>query len=217
MAKLSDFYGRVAPYALGVPDSLMEQAVRDACIEFCSTTLLMQQMLDPITVVEGTVEYELSSPVTDTVVTMVSEVWHGTRKLELPIVDNIYPVGAFDVTQADSANSLSWYYHIEPTQILRVFPKPTAAATTYTLTVRAALKPTRTAQTVPDVLYDEWAEAIAASALSKILMLPGQSFSDPKAATFYSMLAAKGMADGLIDTTRAYSRVGMRVSPVRFA
>lgn len=217
MAKLSDFYSRITPYVLGCSDPLMEQAVRDACIDFCSSTLFLQKMLDPISLVSGVAEYELSPPDGDTAIVQVSEVWHGQRRLNLPITDNIYPVGAFDTTKAQVFGDPIWYYHIEPTIPLRVYPIPDEAATEEQLTVRVSVRPTNDAKTVDDVLYDDWAGAIAASAMSKLFMVPHQPFSDPKMAAFYDMLASRQFGDATIDVKRGYSKVGMRVTPVRFA
>ena len=94
-----------------------------------------------------------------------------------------------------------------------VWPAPAVACT---MIYRYSLRPTETAATIPDMVYNLYAEAIAMGAKSKLLALPEKSWSNPKLAAQYTSEFRGQINRAKIYRQRAAITAGQRVSPVWF-
>jgi len=131
---------------------ILENAVRDACIEFCKRTRLLVERVD-VTVVAGESVVALT-PTTD----LHWEVLEVRR-------DNTWltPLNRHDVLIGvyGTQTGAPQYYYLEGDRSLVLAPVPDANET---LTSLVSLRPTDTATTVADVLYSDYREPIAAGA-----------------------------------------------------
>jgi len=177
---LSAFLPYVLPHAYGCPDPTAEQAVRDACIEFCSKSSLIQAV-DTQTLVAGLAEYAVGTPAGQDL-SQVLSVSLGAIMLS-PVAPSDVRHGAalragVDSTVAPFSGPPALYYQITPTdRVLYLWPVP---ADTGALAIKASYAPSRTATEVDDVLFDDWAYEIACGALARLLSMPAQVFSNPK-------------------------------------
>ena len=62
MASIETLHPLVAPEVLGCPSITIDSAILRAAIEFCEKSTAWRELLDPITVVDGTAEYALTIP-----------------------------------------------------------------------------------------------------------------------------------------------------------
>lgn len=85
-----------------------------------------------------------------------------------------------------------------------------------TLPIRAALQPERSASRVPDFLYEDHREAIAAQALSRLLLQSRVDWANPELAGVYRQDYANAVNEQKVRQARDYSDQPQRIQPVRF-
>ena len=163
-----------------------EQTVLSACIEFCHQTLLIQD-LTTMKVEAGVQDYTIDVP-SNMVLIKVLGVIHVDKWLTPNSVENVRSGLALrgsvgDAVVAEAAPKV--YFQKWPNSPdISLYPVP-AETVIEGLAIRAAYAPTRSAAVVDDVLFDSWAEAIAAGAISRLLQMPSQTFSAPQLAVIY--------------------------------
>jgi hypothetical protein len=182
MATLDDFMKDVRPHIPGCPDGVALNAIRNACIRFCTDTWIIREDLKTINADADEDTYALTPAATyNTVVGIVSFLYDDVEldkktEEELDIID--YGWRTADqgtptfVTSPDSPASVT------------LNRKP-ETGTTSTMKVRVAIRPKRTATTVPDLLLSEWLSAIKYGALEELYEIPGKGWSDMKQSMWY--------------------------------
>lgn len=174
---LSEFLPYVLPSVPACPDTLAEQAVLSACIEFCRTTMLVQELTTD-TLVKDTADYTVEVPVGQTLIKVLG-VWVGDKRLSPTTIETVRSGLALRGSTAKeqvSNNAPQVYFQKTPTsQEISVYPVP-AEPYSDGLAIRAAFAPSRTATAVADVLFDSWTEEIAWGALARLHSIPEQSF-----------------------------------------
>jgi hypothetical protein len=153
------------------------QALVDAAIDFCEETNVIQLTLDPVQTVLNDSTYNVALP-TDTEIARVVAVWHGTRELDLVAPNAVgSPLAYFPSIGADNIPSGAPASALLSTRgVLTIYPAPDAQALKM-LTVRVATRPARTATTVDDTLWYDWAEALVAGAALRVASQGGQPYS----------------------------------------
>jgi hypothetical protein len=170
MKPVSVFSPRVAPYVIGCPEPLIQQAVVDSAIQFCEDSMAIRQKLDVFLTTVGSAAYELDTP-TDQRVTRIFRVWVGDQLAHPMTAATAVPIGAtpappilYSTTRTDS------------TLELQLFPPPDRA---YAITVEVALCPVRGAKSLQDDLFNLWVDPVCYGAIGQLMQVPGQAFSDP--------------------------------------
>jgi hypothetical protein len=107
------------------------------------------------------------------------KVWYGGTLLTPAPTAEIDSILAFSSGVTGLPQQMSeprCFYELSP-GVIGVYPLP-AQTVTSILSARIATKPTRAATTLPDLLYNDWVEAIVAGARVRIHSIPGNFFSD---------------------------------------
>lgn len=180
MSALDTFLSTVRPWAPGVPDQTAFQALRGSAIEFCERTKLWKY--------ESTTAVLATDPATSTIVTPAGS---AVFDIEVALFDGqeLDPKATRDLdsilpgwrTGGIGTGNPQYITQIEQGKLTLV-PAPYADGSLY-LCLR--LKPSKTATTLPDFM-DEYAEFIGWGALGRLLTVPGQSYSNPELATYYT-------------------------------
>ena len=173
------FLTEVRPWAPGVPDPTAFKALRGAAIEFCERTKLWK--------FESTTAVLSTDPATSTITTPADSTVFDIEVAEFDGVELI-PKATRDLddimhgwrTGLVGAGQPRYITQIEQNKLTLV-PQAYADGSLY-LCLR--LKPSQTAMTMPDFMRD-YAEVIGWGALSRLLTVPGQSFSNPALAAEY--------------------------------
>lgn len=169
---------RILPHVVGCPDVTAKEALLDTAIEFCEKTLIIRQTLDPLDTESDVLEYELFAPTNQEIVYPI-QVWFKGQLLQPVAADLIKNV------QAYATETISDFVPIKgaPAQyfwlsagVLGLFPIPNKSELG-AITVRAALKPTRTATQLDDVLFNSWADALVAGTLARLHMMKDQPWA----------------------------------------
>ena len=177
------FYPLILAEAPGCPLMTVKTMINRAAAEFCDKSLAWQSDLDPIPLVSNVSEYALTLPA-DSQLVVIRE---GEIKLNGKRLTAIHTPEAIDPAVTGTP---SHYAQRTFTEVL-LYPKPVDVSGLL-LTVRAVLKPTLTAATLPDVIANRYYEAITEGAKAFLKRMPNQPWSDPAgAATAYQLFGIK--------------------------
>lgn len=208
MASLSDFLPQVLPYVAGCSRPLAELHIRNVLMDFCSFAPVVQQVLDPVTVVQGVRDYDFETD-PGTVVSDVRDVKFLGRPLAVyklgdPQVDQSgLAVGPPSGILLNASNGFS----------LNITPTDTAVGA---LQVVVATKPTPQAQSVADILLNDYGYEIGQGVVARLLKIPGQTFSNPGAAFAYEGVYLAARTNARIRAESSFGSPSSRVRPRRF-
>lgn len=203
MATLDSFLSRLMVWVPSCPRPLADQALRDAAANFCRDTEIVQRTL-VLDAQFNVRDYTPTLP-SGTKIARVLEAQYRGRPLS----------GAGEVP-TDGAIGVPLSVSSPTSSTLRLYPAPDETETSV-FTVRVALEPLRSANTVPDELFDEWAEAIVAGAGAYITSIPDQSFTNPTAAVLLAGTYAAKLSEARAEAGRARVKTSPRVRSQRFA
>ena len=200
MSALDDFLTKVRPWAPGVPDPVAYDAIRSAAIEFCERTRLWRY--------EDT--YPVSASDAGEIFAPVGAVLHDIEAVEFD-GRKLRPITTVDLDakvprwRTDPVIGLpEWYTQIEQNAIRIVPPQDGEVY------VCLRLKPDPAANDIPDFIAREYREVIGWGALGRLLMIPGQSYSNPDMAQYY-----KSLFDQKIDRLSTKGTTGQQNAPKR--
>jgi hypothetical protein len=212
MRNVTDFLPFVTPYLPGVSDPMAEQAIVSACIEFCGRSLLVQNTSWEDAVV-GESALDVEEPSMQSL-SKVLAVFHLDVKLtprSREMVARGHAARGLAITGVTTTDGTptEWFNRDPAEPVISVYPAPDTAGVG-AFTIVAALQPTRGATKVADVLYDDFAEDIAAGAIARLLLMPAQPFTAPNLAKPY-----RDQFRGAISAAATQARVGQSVASSR--
>lgn len=193
MAAYENFFPNILPEVPGVAEMVAENAVRNAVIEFCEKSLILQRDHDPITVVQNIVDYDLEPP-TGYIVVKVMKAWLENSELT-PLAPDFVREAAvynrlFSSYQANTDRPRAFLQKDERTVSLWGVPDKNYKSG---LTMRVALKPTRASTVVEDVILEDYAETIASGALYRLMMSAGKPYTNAELAAVHKGLFQQGI------------------------
>lgn len=208
MKAISSFMSRILPHVAGCPDVVAQEALVDTAIEFCEKTLVVQQTLDPVSTQAGIIEYSLDAPTNEMVVAPVSA-WYKTTLLQPVSAQEIRNVQAYSVAFSPQENSPTYYFWTAPGTV-GLYPIPSTSEPSV-ITVRAALKPTRDATTLEDVLYDDWIDTLVAGTLARLHMMKDTNWASADRALIHSREFRVGVQRARIESSMGRIRTSVSV------
>ena len=181
---------RLQPSVPGCPRQTITQYVRDAAIRTCERTLAWRYQQPTFNLTPGTYVYNYSKPA-DTQVHALLGAMLNDDPLDVLTLDQalaLYPAWADKYTTsgdiAEFGSQPRSITQISPHQFT-VLPLPDAERT-YTMRMFYALKPTRDAGGMDEVMFDELEDVITHGALQHLLVLPKAHWSDRELAAYHS-------------------------------
>ena len=177
MAAYSSLVKEVLPYVPMCPDTLVEQNIRAAAIEFCERSKAYILDMDPFTTISGVYEYDFEIPSGTEVHQILYMTEDGNdmdpispRSLELNYPD-----------WRDRTGNPHVYLQKTPTTFW-VVPVPSGARQ---VIVSVALKPSRTSNNIDTTISNQYRDAIIYGALYRLLRMPSREWTDVNAAREY--------------------------------
>ncbi len=207
MTPYEDFLPYVLPYIDNVAAPQAVQQIRAAAIEFCEKTLIWRETVLGNTSPE-VAEYTLPTPTDARVASLVS-LYVNRYKLQQNNVDNM------------SSRRLQWndikgapVYYLEDGQGgYRLTPVPDVELPTSAI---VAYAPTRTSAELPDVVFERWAEVIAAGAMSRLHSQMGQPYFNGDMARLRLREYSIGVAKAQAEVNSGNGRSRSSVTPFSF-
>lgn len=203
MTPISSFRPRVAARIPSASDPLIDLAVLDACIDFCEQSRAVRGMLDTFTTTAGTSEYDLLA-VNEQAVSRILRVWVDDTEIG-GMDDNNTPSPTYQTQSTPQAFS-----NPEP-EVLALHPTPDKA---YTINLRVALRPTRSATQVRDELFERHVETIVNGALARLYSMPGEPFFNTQLASAHAAGFKIGINAAMLDASKGRTSTQLRVTPV---
>ena len=210
MATYSSLVKEVLPYVPLCPDSLVEQNLRSATIEFCERSKAYILDMDPFNTISGVYEYDFEIP-SGTEVHQVLYMTYDGRDMD-PISPRSLELNYPD--WRDRTGNPHVYLQKTPTTFW-VVPVPSGSDQ---IIASVALKPTRSSNNIDTTISNTYRDAIIYGALYRLLRMPHREWSDIGAAQEYSFqfsqeiqqaeLRARGGDLGVKRTVK-YKGIGM--------
>lgn len=177
MAAYSSLVKEVLPYVPLCPDSLVEQNLRSATIEFCERSKAYILDIDPLNTISGVYEYDFDIP-TGTEVHQVLLMTHDGNDM-----DPISP-RSLELNYPDWRNRTGnphVYLQKTPTTFW-IVPVPSGSKQVITT---VALKPSRTSNNIDTNISNQYRDAIIYGTLYRLLRMPNREWTDIGAAQEY--------------------------------
>ena len=174
----------ILPMVDGCPDTLVENTIRSAAIEFCERTGAYQSELDPVTTVANIYEYDLEAP-TGTIVHKI--MWATYQGADLEPISTTLLEQRKPKWRDTGYGGDPEYYVQQSKSIFWLVPVPNATIASSTI-VRAQLKPSHTSSTCDEQIMDEHRDSVVNGTLFRLLRMPGKAWSDIQGAQIYASL-----------------------------
>jgi hypothetical protein len=211
MSAYTDFLDYVMPHVPGANTNLVTHEIRNACIDFCKRSMVLQRDHDPITVVKGLIDYDFEPP-TGYLVVKVMKAWIETRELE-PVApdyiqDPVFYNPSFSGAIKKEAPPMIYVQKDERSVSVYPFPDKTIPLG---LTMRVALKPTITSTTVEDFILQDYAEVIASGTLFRLLASPNKPYTEPQLSLAHNQMFMSGINLARQAAARGHVRANQQV------
>ena len=177
MAAYSSLVKEVLPYVPLCPDSLVEQNIRSAAIEFCERSKAYILDMDPFNTTAGVYEYDFDVP-TGTEVHQVLYMTEDGNDMD-PISPRSLELNYPD--WRDRTGNPHVYLQKTSTTFW-VVPVPSGSKQ---IIASVALKPTRTSNNLDTNITNQYRDAIIYGALYRLLRIPNREWTDVGAAREY--------------------------------
>jgi len=200
---IADFVKYVRTEVPGCPEPLIEDAVMRTCIDFCTRTELLSEIIELVT-----------SATLPTYVVTPSDADLYPARLRAALKNGL-PLDKTDVAsyalRSDRSDAGSPLAYFAPTRAQITFaPIPNAAET---IELDLVLRPARDATDVPDVLYEEWVTAIAAGAKGLLLSMEGQPWANAALAAYHQNTYHTELDTASVEVASGNVGAAMHVSP----
>lgn len=211
MVTWDKFYEYVLPSVQGCPVSIVNNAIRGACIEFCEKTLIWKQDSIVNDIYEDYNLYLFAPPPSAKVVMPYRVSING---VEVQPTD-LQSLESFMPNWKEARDSRPKYYFLANDDVVRLVGTPTE--TLYgALTADVALKPSREAKTCPTFIYDDWAETIAAGALARLHAMKGKVWATPELVNHYTRIFREGISRARSKSAKSWLQESKVMLPVGF-
>jgi len=211
MSAYEDFFPYILTEVAGVPEPVAVMAIRNTCIEFCEKSLVLTRDHDPVTLVEGKTDYDLEPP-GGYIVVKVMRAWLETREITPAAPDFVTDPAVYNrlFSSYQSAPNLPQTYLQKTERTITVWPVPDKRYRNG-LTLRVALKPTRSSNEIEDVVFEDYAETIAHGALYRLMSSVGKPYTNLEMAAVHKSLFEQGLNVARNRATHGNTRVDLRV------
>jgi hypothetical protein len=208
----STFLDYVMPYVPGATVELATLEIKKTCIEFCEKTLIIQRDHDPVTVIAGIGDYDFDPPISNHLVTKIMKMWFKANEMTAVNPDEVTDPTIYNTGFAGAVptNTQPANYFQKDERTFTIYPRPKDTSSS-ALTMRVALKPSRSAILVEDVLLEDYAEEIGAGAIARLMMSPGKPYSSPNSGAIYQAKYVQGINAARQRAVRGYVRSDSRI------
>jgi hypothetical protein len=215
MKQWKDFEPFVALNVPGCAPLAIREALREAVDIFCEKTHVWQVECAPLGVFPNVADYEFPIDLDQRVVTVMS-VKYKDVPLQAVTTDDLDAAMPNWTAAGTGATAMMFRVFLDDSaQFIRLFPTPTEAVSA-SLRIRVAVKPSSSAENIPDFFYEDWRRALASGAISRLCAVPGKDYSNPDLAVFHERLFQMGMGKAMNRQASGMARIGLRVRPRRF-
>jgi hypothetical protein len=195
----------VLPFAPNCPTETAIHHIRQSAIEFCELTHAWQQDLSPVLSIAGVDEYAMGVPPGAAAVKLFAFAADGVPGA------TIDPAAGRREVAWKRQDLAAW---VIDRQTVGINPAP--ASDGIELRFMASLKPTQAATEVPEALFENHADDIAAGALYRLLRVPRQSWTDTQESAAQKTLFDAAVIRVQWRVQQGFARTARRTAAVWF-
>lgn len=184
-----DFFPLIMPLLPGCPEPTIRQHLAITAADFFTRTHLWREDIDPVYVSPGVYEYDLDA---EAFVEDLISVTVDRRELEHTDMRLIPNEQRYDT-------GFPTKYWIHSDNSIRLHPIPD---TSVVIKMAAVLRPSRAATTIPDWIFELWADTIVAGAVDRLASIPGKDWSNQPMAQHYRLHYEQGITAARVRDTR---------------
>ena len=212
MKLLSDFRRKVRLRVRQCPTVIIDEAIRDAAIEFCHFTYTWREELDAIRVRDGVSDYEIDAPPYGRLNHILYVSHSGVRIM--PTSEQL-----LDDTESgwrtSEAKVAQWYYSPDK-ETIRIALTPTETESR-ALSITATFKPKVDAIKLPNHLYDDHLEAISNGALMRLFEMSGEAWENAPGSALARALFDKAKMNEKAERLNDYNRTSsLTIRPINY-
>ena len=187
------FLDYVMPHVPGCTVNMALHEIKNTIIDFCEKSLILQETLDPVTVVRNTQDYDLE-PSKDRVVVKILKGWYKDKRLEAKGTDEINDPSVYssvinDVTPTRGDPKIVTQ---KDPRTYTLYPVPEETVTN-AVTLRVACKPVRDSDTIDDFIYEDYADTIAHGTISRLAISQDKPYFNERLAVARESLYRAGL------------------------
>jgi len=211
MTPYTNFLDYVLPDVPGCTNDLALHAVKQTVIDFCEKSLVLEVDHYPITIVRGIIDYELDPP-RDHLVTKIMKVYYKDQELAPLAIDDVRYGQFFNKNYLDAQKHEGppRFYTQKDARTVSIFPYPKETEK-LSLTLRVALKPTRTASQCDDLIFEDYAETIGHGAVTRLALSPNKPYYNVQLAGARNVMYTAGLNAARQRISRGYVRADRQV------
>lgn len=192
---ITAFYPHILAELPKAPKVLVREYIRQTCISFCEETLINRQIQTPYVTVANQRDYNFTQPTNELVYKVMSAELAGVPiDYETPEALDIHYPGWRKPTNVLQVGAPAAVTQLNATSFMLV-PTPTVSAQEIVLDV--ACKPTNTADSVADILFNEYYQEIAWGVKAQLMIMSDKPWTNAAQGVAYG----KMFADAIIQTS----------------
>ena len=192
----------VLPHVAGCPDIVATHEIKRAAQQFFRLSRAWRAVLDPLTLNVGEPELRVLSDAAESEIVRIEKAALGFEPLDPLSLDDV--AATFGPDWATQTGTPMAVTALTPLSV-RLVPYPEAAVDA-DLMLTVSLMPSETASGIPDTLYTAYREQIATGAKSRLMLIKGQSWFDPKYGAAMGDVFAGDISSARIAAARATGR-----------
>ncbi len=192
MSAHAAFLDYVLPHVPGCTPEMALLEIKNTIIDFCEKSLILQQDHDPVTATKDVIDYDLEPP-SGYLVVKIMNAWYKGQKLDPMSPDQIETPSVYNQQSGYLVNKGDPRGYLQKdARTFSLYPIPIETVP-LSVTMRIALKPTRTLATIEDVIFDDYAEIIGHGAVSRLALSPGKPYTNRQLAADRQSLYIAGL------------------------
>lgn len=212
MATIDDVIQDVRVFVKNCPDLTIKYALRRAVQEFCRESWIYQQTVQ-LTPVANQEVYPLDLSI-DRIIDVKAVQYNSVALVNRRGVDAI-------PSPLNTGGTQPYEYIFEPPNLLMLQPVPNnitnpTTNTPYDLFVRLVLSPTDSKDHVPEVIYRNYKQQLAAGAIAYCMFMPQEVWSNPEAGMMFNTTFRYGYNEAKRRQMFGSGAGGTRVRPRSF-
>lgn len=178
MAKtLEDFYPFVTVHVVGCSYPLIDHAIRQSAIAFCQRSLAWNGTLDAETLTADDLPYRIAGEETYAVVHDILNVFVDDKRMSKSNARKLDKRGNWRAEVG-----IPEAYVVLSNDVIDLWRRPEESVSVIATVV---YNPKQDTNSLPDILYNEYAEMIAAGARARLMAIPNKPWSDAAMAAYW--------------------------------
>jgi hypothetical protein len=197
---------------VGVPPEIAEDAIRKTAIDFCTQTTIWEYE-NGFKTQYNVADYPIYTPEGSRLASMK---WVAVDGVQL---NSSITAGRpmFLGTRSLNPNSFigqgrGFTFTMDGRNVLWISPPPMDSQCCQYVTYCAALKPTQDACEIPEILYEDWNDALCSGAAFRLFSIPRQEWSSPGLAMQNAREYSRWLARARLTRMQNYSQAGVQMS-----